>query len=238
MLIDVVDAAPTLALSGANLTTKWLDNTDFNQIIELWVENKDKTNFLTADHDIAIGVESDSIETTVPGRILRLAPGQRVKAQIGVKNKDGVAAGTACTAKLVASYGQNTTATGTVSGSCGIPDYQASLDSIKTHRTPDWFDNLKYGIFIHWGVYSVPAFGNVGERENYAEWYWNWMHNKNDKTQTYQYHLDHYGANFDYDQFLSNFTGAGFDPKAWVDLFADAGAQYFVPTTSMCRSYI
>lgn len=60
-----------------------------------------------------------------------------------------------------------------------------------------------------------------------------WQHNKNDKTQTYQYHLDHYGKDFNYDQFLDSFTGKGFDAKEWVDLFADAGAQYFVPTTSM-----
>lgn len=66
--------------------------------------------------------------------------------------------------------------------------------------------------------------------------YWMWQHNKNDKTQTYQYHLDHYGKDFNYDQFLDDFTGKGFDAKEWVDLFADAGAQYFVPTTSMCHS--
>lgn len=67
--------------------------------------------------------------------------------------------------------------------------------------------------------------------------YWMWMQNKQDKTQTYQYHLDHYGANFNYDQFIANFTGKGFDAKSWVDLFADAGAQYFVPTTSKFLSF-
>lgn len=58
------------------------------------------------------------------------------------------------------------------------------------------------------------------------------MNNKNDKTQTYQYHLDHYGANVNYDDFIANFTVAKFDPKEWVDLFSNAGAQYFVPTSS------
>lgn len=58
------------------------------------------------------------------------------------------------------------------------------------------------------------------------------MQNPNDKTQTYQYHLEHYGKDVNYDDFAQNFTGAKFDPKEWVDLFADAGAQYFVPTTS------
>lgn len=59
-----------------------------------------------------------------------------------------------------------------------------------------------------------------------------WQHDKDDKTQTYQYHLDTYGKDVNYDDFAANFTGKKFDPKEWVDLFADAGAQYFVPTTS------
>lgn len=62
--------------------------------------------------------------------------------------------------------------------------------------------------------------------------YWSSMQSPNDKTQTYQYHLKTYGKNVNYDDFFSNFTDKGFDPREWVDLFSDAGAQYFVPTTS------
>jgi alpha-L-fucosidase len=58
------------------------------------------------------------------------------------------------------------------------------------------------------------------------------MQSPNDKTQTYQYHLKTYGANSNYDDFFANFTDKAFDPQEWVNLFADAGAQYFVPTTS------
>jgi alpha-L-fucosidase len=58
------------------------------------------------------------------------------------------------------------------------------------------------------------------------------MHQENNPVQAYQYHLETYGANFNYDDFIANFTDKKFDPKAWVDLFSDAGAQYFVPTTS------
>lgn len=57
------------------------------------------------------------------------------------------------------------------------------------------------------------------------------MMSPNGKTKTYQWHLDHYGPNVNYDDFLVNFTASKFDPKEWVDLFADAGARYFVPTT-------
>lgn len=62
------------------------------------------------------------------------------------------------------------------------------------------------------------------------------MHRKGDKTATYEYHLETYGQHFNYDDFFSNFTDKKFDPKAWVDLFSDAGAQYFVPTTSELRA--
>lgn len=62
--------------------------------------------------------------------------------------------------------------------------------------------------------------------------YWKWQHDPEDETQTYQYHLKTYGENVTYDDFAANFTGSSFNAKDWVDLFADAGAQYFVPTTS------
>lgn len=53
----------------------------------------------------------------------------------------------------------------------------------------------------------------------------------NDRTKTYQWHLDHYGPDVVYDDFIANFTAEAFEPKEWVDLFAEAGAKYFVPTT-------
>jgi alpha-L-fucosidase len=55
--------------------------------------------------------------------------------------------------------------------------------------------------------------------------------NPNDKTKTYQYHLEKYGADFLYDDFIANFTVENWDPKEWVDLINDAGAKYFVPTS-------
>ena len=58
------------------------------------------------------------------------------------------------------------------------------------------------------------------------------MNNQSDPTQTYQYHEQTYGQNFNYDNFMSNFTVDNFDAKEWVDLIANAGANYFVPTTS------
>jgi alpha-L-fucosidase len=61
--------------------------------------------------------------------------------------------------------------------------------------------------------------------------YWNHLENPNDPTETYQYHKETYGENVVYDDFIQNFTAENFDPKDWVDLIADAGARYFVPTS-------
>ncbi|KIM93820.1 glycoside hydrolase family 29 protein [Oidiodendron maius Zn] len=119
----------------------------------------------------------------------------------------------------------------TISGECGFGDYTADASSIAWHTSPDWYNDIKFGIFIHWGVYSAPAYGSVAPYESYAEWYWNTMHNPNDHTQTYQYHEATYGTNFNYDDFFSNFTASKFDAKSWVDLVAAAGAQYIVPVT-------
>jgi alpha-L-fucosidase len=45
-----------------------------------------------------------------------------------------------------------------------------TYESIYTHGSPSWYNNAKYGIFIHWGIYAVPGWGNVGKNETYAEW--------------------------------------------------------------------
>lgn len=58
------------------------------------------------------------------------------------------------------------------------------------------------------------------------------QHDPNYKTQTYQYHLETYGEDFNYDDFMSNFTDVAWDPKEWMDLIAASGAHYFVPVTS------
>lgn len=58
-----------------------------------------------------------------------------------------------------------------------------------------------------------------------------------DKTDTYGYHLNKYGADFVYDDFIDQFTASAWDPKDWVDLFADAGANYFVLTSKHHDGY-
>ena len=93
--------------------------------------------------------------------------------------------------------------------------------SLSQYETPTWFRDAKFGIFIHWGVYSVPAFGN--------EWYPRNMYIKG--TREYEHHIKTYGphSQFGYKDFIPMFRAEKFDAGKWVELFAAAGAKYVVP---------
>lgn len=143
------------------------------QIIEVYINNTDPKNYLTVADNLSVEVQSDSLDTVVYGTLKRLGPRQAAVVQIGVKNKPKVRSGTKCSGTVVAKYGSKNNrkqATQPISGTCGFIDYVATNPSVNPHLAPDWFNDLKYGIFIHWGPYAVPAYGNVGNNENYAEW--------------------------------------------------------------------
>lgn len=136
------------------------------------ITNTDSNNYLTESQGLTVRIDSDSLDTAVPGTVKRLAPGQSQVVQVGVTNQSGVQPGTQCNASIIVSYGQNTIqATAGVVGACGIGDYEASATSLSHHSSPDWFNDAKYGIFIHWGIYAAPAYGNTGSDEESAEWY-------------------------------------------------------------------
>ncbi len=99
--------------------------------------------------------------------------------------------------------------------------FQATWDSLGEIKVPEWYQKAKFGIFIHWGVYSVPAFG--------SEWYSRNMYIKG--SQEYEHHLAAYGApkDFGYKDFIPMFKAENFDPGVWADLFQKAGAKYVVP---------
>jgi alpha-L-fucosidase len=125
--------------------------------------------------------------------------------------------------------------------------YEATSASLRKHKPPQWFDDAKFGIFVHWGVYAVPA---------YHEWYvafispkagFGFLFGGPPYTATcgnlpeelcesrvvadaVKYHTEHWGANFPYDDFIPMFKAENFDPSAWADLFRDAGAKYVVMT--------
>lgn len=99
--------------------------------------------------------------------------------------------------------------------------YSDTWDSLCEHPTPKWYEKGKFGIFIHWGVYSVPAFGD--------EWYPRNMYRKGSSENLH--HVNTYGTldKFGYKDFIPMFRAEKFDPKEWTDLFAEAGAKFVVP---------
>lgn len=116
-----------------------------------------------------------------------------------------------------------------------------SWDELNRRPTPEWFKRSPFGIFIHWGAYSVPAWaepiGALGTIEDdrywfahnpYAEWYFNTIRIEGSPAQ--QHHAAQYGG-APYDELLDAWHAEHFDPAAWVALFAAAGADYVVPTT-------
>ena len=121
--------------------------------------------------------------------------------------------------------------------------YEPNWESLRKHPLPDWYDDAKLGIFIHWGLYSVPAWATpVGElgkvdwnqwfaNNPYAEWYLNTL--RVDGSPTQKHHRETYGADFDYYDFAPMFNEAvqSWDPAAMAGVFKNVGARYVVLTT-------
>ncbi|HEX4029465.1 MAG TPA: alpha-L-fucosidase [Terracidiphilus sp.] len=121
--------------------------------------------------------------------------------------------------------------------------YEPTLDSLNHHPLPQWYANAKLGIFIHWGLYSVPGWAPLSHPNHdftshdyivnnpYAEWYYNVM--RIDGSPTQAYHREHYGANFNYYDFAPIFDRdiQKWNPDQWAAIFREAGARYVVLTT-------
>jgi len=99
--------------------------------------------------------------------------------------------------------------------------FQPNWESLGKFQTPPWYADAKFGIFIHWGAYSVPAF--------VSEWYPRNMYRQS--TPEFQHHVATYGPHkdFGYKDFIPQFKAEKFDARAWARLFKDAGAKYVIP---------
>ena len=115
-------------------------------------------------------------------------------------------------------------------------NYKPEWESLDKRPVPQWFQDAKFGIFIHWGVYSVPSWGpkgdSIGVYDKYAEWYWRKM-DQPGKVQKYfkDFHTKTYGPNFRYQDFAPMFKAELFDPAMWAELFRESGAKYVVLTS-------
>src|SRR5512138_2574902 len=103
-----------------------------------------------------------------------------------------------------------------LAGSAAETQYRPEWSSLDKRPTPQWYLDAKFGIFIHWGVYSVPSWGAPKE---YAEWYWNKMHDKKAGNPWWEFHQKNYGAGFEYQDFAPLFRAELFNPDQWADIF-------------------
>ena len=121
-------------------------------------------------------------------------------------------------------------------------NYMGTWESVKKHQVPEWYEDCKFGIFIHWGIYSVPAFAprtwELGEVDGDEEWFCNnpyaeWYYNSVNvgKGPTYEHHLKKYGKDFKYEDFIPQWRAENWNPAQWAELFQKAGARYVVLTT-------
>ena len=118
--------------------------------------------------------------------------------------------------------------------------FEATWESLDRRPMPAWYNDAKFGVFIHWGVYSVPSFAAVNKKGQnaYAEWYWNSLTNGMKGKQatdpgylTWEFHQRVYGANFPYSDFAPLFRAELYDPDHWADVFSRAGARYVALTS-------
>lgn len=95
------------------------------------------------------------------------------------------------------------------------------MESLKQYEVPEWWLDAKFGIYFHWGPYSVPA--------HKTEWYSHWMYQPGHEIR--KYHEDTYGPlkEFGYKDFIPMFKAEKFDPDAWAKLFKKAGARFAGP---------
>jgi alpha-L-fucosidase len=100
--------------------------------------------------------------------------------------------------------------------------FQPTWDSLKeNYQVPKWFAEAKFGLFMHWGLYSVPAHHN--------EWYEKHMYSDGGEG---QWHVEHFGPQdkFGYKDFIPLFTATNWNPDAWAELFKKSGAKFVIPT--------
>ena len=128
--------------------------------------------------------------------------------------------------------------------SCAVAEaqqntYEPTWESLDARPTPQWYTDAKFGIFIHWGVYSVPAWA---PKTTYSEWYLHDLTESNlpgelakyggkNQTPTQKFHNRVYGEDFKYEQFAPMFRAEMYDPAQWADIFARCGAKYVVLTS-------
>jgi alpha-L-fucosidase len=109
--------------------------------------------------------------------------------------------------------------------------YDTSARSLSHYQAPEWYEDAKIGYWVHWGIYSVPAYSG----DHAAEWYGRWMYSKDGQSEqnrgyaTHKHHIATYGdpSKFGYKDFIPMFKAEKFDAAKWADIFYKGGAKFF-----------
>ncbi|MFD7160594.1 alpha-L-fucosidase [Kribbella sp. NPDC059898] len=118
------------------------------------------------------------------------------------------------------------------------PDLGPSAPAYPTNGVPAWYRDAKFGIFVHWGIYSVPGWATADgtsaieeayAEHQYAEWYANTV--RVPGSSAGRRHEQLYGTGTTYEDLADRWSAPAFDPREWIRIFREAGAQYVVPTT-------
>ncbi|CUA69605.1 fucosidase, alpha-L-1, tissue [Rhizoctonia solani] len=244
--------APVLNVQYARSTTKWAQSNysanatpdPATQIFEVALDNlapMDAPSSTWLNGNYSVVIEGQGLKTYRPYPLKRLRSGDQVVMKIGVRNTFKVPTKTKGRVIVKDAHGKEVFKSEEYDFTAGIPDYKPVDSSLSQHEASDWFDEAKFGIFIHWGVYSVPAWS---DGKTYAESYvhmcmhpivkltttglsrYVWIQHKINSS-TWTRHREVYGENVVYDDFIANFTASQWNPDEWTDLFANSGAKYF-----------
>ncbi|KAG5636419.1 hypothetical protein H0H81_008129 [Sphagnurus paluster] len=205
---DIDTQAPSLSVRQTRFTSRWeMINGVRAQAVEVTLANLLPAYTLSpatsVNTRLVISISGAGIETVMPGAVFRLVPGDQVRVDVFVTGSqaDGVAS--------VHVQDANGVDWGTSDGwptTKLVENWTDDPELLRTHETPTW-----------------------APRRNYAEWY-NWdVHVPN--SATWNHHVQAFGKNVRYDDFIPKFTASKFNASAWVDFFDRAGAKYFVLVT-------
>ncbi|EIW80256.1 glycoside hydrolase family 29 protein [Coniophora puteana RWD-64-598 SS2] len=231
-------SGPALSVQSAQFSTRWETvGSQSAQAVAVTLVNLLPASYAnvvnaTVNEQYTIEVSGDGVETVTPGVFYRLVPSDQVITDVLVANNGGTGNATVTIKNAAGDVA------GTSEGWPIVPlrsSWTADASVLSTHETPTWWRQAKFGIFTHWGVYSVPAYGPPS---SYAEWYDWYLHNPNNSdSPTWVHHKEVYGPDVVYDDFIANFTATLFNASAWLDLFTNAGAKYFVQVTKHHDGY-
>ena len=153
-----------LGVQAVRPTQKWFGTDE--QIVEITVNNAGGE--CVAGSGATITLVGQGFETTKPGILKRLCPGDQKIVKIGVTGTPDAPVDVS----VVIEGDTSRQSFGFSDVEIGLTDWTSDLDNLARHESPEWFDGAKYGIFIHWGVYAVTGWGNSTPHESYAEWFW------------------------------------------------------------------